>query len=276
MNNCFDEGTLQAWFDGELAANEAAKVAAHLNECLDCAAAAGAVEAENLMLSEGLAAEFAAPVPTERLRQRIDAAVAGFNRAPASSARRSSWSVLTEFFASFRPLAYASVVAMILVAAIVGFVYFRNQKPTSIANSNRQPPVVTRAPQQAAEQVAQHPTEEVSNPVLPSRPKITSVAYGKKTKSPAKAPEPDATSLSWQEQQYQYAIARLDEAIKIQPPLRPALQVEYEYNMALIDNAITTGRDVAKKKPKDPQAAQSVLTAYQNKIDLMNQIADAR
>src|SRR5207248_8641334 len=54
MKNCINEGALQAWFDGELDADEAANVAAHLNACLQCAEAARAVEAENLILSEGL------------------------------------------------------------------------------------------------------------------------------------------------------------------------------------------------------------------------------
>ena len=83
-------------------------------------------------------------------------------------------------------------------------------------------------------------------------------------------------SLAWQERQYQNAIAKLNEAIKAQAPLRPSLQVEYEYNLALVDNAIANTRDVARKNPKDPQATQFMLAAYQSKVDLMNQIAEAR
>ena len=88
--------------------------------------------------------------------------------------------------------------------------------------------------------------------------------------------EEQATSLAWQERQYERAIAKLNEAIKAQAPLRPSLRVEYEYNLAVIDNAITTTRDVARKNPNDPQATQFMLAAYQSKIDLMNQVADAR
>jgi hypothetical protein len=58
--------------------------------------------------------------------------------------------------------------------------------------------------------------------------------------------------------------------------MRPALQVDYEYNMAVIDSAIKTTRDAAKKNPKDPLANQFMLAAYQSKVDFMNQIADAR
>jgi hypothetical protein len=64
--------------------------------------------------------------------------------------------------------------------------------------------------------------------------------------------------------------------MQTKPPMGPALQVEYEHSLAVINNAIAATRDVARKNPKDPQAAQFVLTAYQSKVDLMNQFADLR
>ena len=76
MRKCIDEGTLQAWFDGELDANAAADVAAHLHSCIHCGEAARTLEVENLILSQGLSAEFVEAVPTERLRQRVKSAVA--------------------------------------------------------------------------------------------------------------------------------------------------------------------------------------------------------
>ncbi|HYX27649.1 MAG TPA: zf-HC2 domain-containing protein [Pyrinomonadaceae bacterium] len=274
MKNCIDEGTLQAWFDGELPANKAAEIAAHLNACASCAETARTVEAENLLLSEGLAVEFAAPIPSERLRERLDAVVAG-RQATTVGIRQSRRNPVAEFFASFRPLAYASVAAMILLAAIIGFVYFKHQERTSIAIGSN-PAAVTPAPKQSPEQIVQRNLDEVPNPLPATSPQLTQVSYKSKAQPRTKAFEPHATSLSWPEQQYKYAIAKLNEAIKIQPPLKPSALVEYEYNMAVIDNEIAAGRAAAKKNPKDPQAAQSVLTAYQNKIDLMNQIADAR
>jgi hypothetical protein len=100
--------------------------------------------------------------------------------------------------------------------------------------------------------------------------------HGPKRTNRNQVNESDATSLSWQERQYDYAIAKLNDAIKIQPPLRPSLEVEYQYNLARVDNVIQSSRDVARKNPKDLQAAQSMLAAYQSKVDLMNQIANAR
>ena len=270
MKNCIDEEIMQAWFDGELPADEAAKVAAHLRVCVECAESARTVEAENQILSEGLAAEFAAPVPTERLREHLDAAVAGLNKSSAPASRESPWLTVTEFFGSLRLLAYASAAAIIVLAAFLAFVYLKKDKaapprlvqdnprqvsPTIPKDSPGSEPAPNRAPQKSPEFAAVNPPQPARRP---------------------KAPAPDATSFSWQEHQYQYAIARLKEAIKTQPPMRPALQVDYEFNIAVIDNAIATTRDAARKNPKDPLTNQFVLAAYQSKIDFMNQIADAR
>lgn len=274
MKNCIDEGNLQAWLDGELAADEAANFASHLNICAQCAAAATTAEAESLILSEALANEFAATVPTEALRRRLDSAVAGLHQTKAPAASGSRWSAFTEFFGSFRPLAYASVAAIIVLAAIVGFVYLKKDRTNSIAKDN-QPPVVTPAPQGSPEQIVQQPHDSVLNPVPSTSPELT-VSYKPKPMRRPKAAEPDATSLAWQQSQYENAIAKLNDALKTQPPMRPALQVEYEYNIAVIDSAIATTRDAARKNPKDPLANQFMLAAYQSKIDFMNQIADAR
>ena len=275
MKNCIDEGTLQAWFDGELAAEAAANVAAHLNHCGECAAAANLVETESLMLSEALAPEFGAPVPTAALRQRVDLAVERLHDRKASIAGPSRWSAFAEFF-SFRSLTYASAAAVIAIAAIAGFVYLKNQKAPGLANTNNAPaPVNPLTPKNPPEQAQNHSPEPVSKPDSAAPVYVAggqTVKHVKRTN----APEPDATSIAWQERQYENAISKLHDALKTQPPMRPALRVDYEYNMAVIDNAIKTTRDAAKKNPKDPLANQFMLAAYQSKVDFMNQIADAR
>jgi hypothetical protein len=164
---------------------------------------------------------------------------------------------------------------MIILVAIIGFVYFKNHQPTSIANNNQSPAASPETPKQTPILVKQESPEP---PINPQPPKPSYVAAGPPPKRVrrANASEPDARSLAWQERQYESAIAKLHEALKTQPPMRPALQVEYEYNMAVIDNAIATTRDAASKNPKDPLANQFMLAAFQSKVDFMNQIADAR
>ena len=75
MTRCLDEATLQSYFDGELSGEMMEHATLHLASCSTCAAAAREMEEEINLLMTALAPEFEASVPTERLRQRIDAAV---------------------------------------------------------------------------------------------------------------------------------------------------------------------------------------------------------
>ena len=58
--------------------------------------------------------------------------------------------------------------------------------------------------------------------------------------------------------------------------MRPALQAEYEKNLALVDRALAATRNAAKKNPNDPDAVEFMFTAYQSKVNLLNTVADAR
>ena len=77
MKQCLDEGMLQSYFDGELPTSLMESATSHLASCASCAAAVRELEEENALLSEAFALEFSESVPTERLRRRVDAAVAG-------------------------------------------------------------------------------------------------------------------------------------------------------------------------------------------------------
>jgi hypothetical protein len=59
-------------------------------------------------------------------------------------------------------------------------------------------------------------------------------------------------------------------------PMRPALQSEYQRNLAMLDRAIAATRNAAKSNPNDPDAAEFMYAAYQTKVDFLNQVADSR
>ena len=272
MRNCFDEGKLQTWSDGALNAKEAANVAAHVNLCARCAETARTIEAENLIVTEGLASEFAAAVPSDRLRQRLNTAVAALQYPDVPVVTQSRWRAALESFALFRPLAYASIAVAVLFAGILGFVYLKNERIPAAIAAQTVPgfgfPVI------ATELLKED--QPVSVPIaVPTASRNSARARASLARNPNRTYRPEAMSLAWQESQYQYAIAKLNEAIKIQPPMRPSMQVEYEYNMAVINSAIATTRDAARRKPNDPLAAQFMLTAYQSKVDLLNEVANA-
>ena len=268
MRKCIDEGTLQAWFDGEPDVNAAADVAGHLHSCIHCGEAARILEVENLILSQGLSAEFVEAVPTERLRQRVKSAAASGLQVTAVPTINGSWvNAVRILFPSLRAVAYASIAAAILITGIVVGVTRRRERSAPSVEQVKPKEVVAPKPQTTPEP----PREAVA-----SGPSRTPAPLRPKPSRSRRTSEPDAMSLAWQEKQYRRAFAQLDEAIKAQAPLRPSLRVEYEYNLAMIDNTIISTREIARKKPKDPLAAQSMLAAYQSKIDLMNQLAQAR
>src|SRR5688572_1308587 len=148
MRNCIDEGTLQAWFDGELDANAAADVATHLPACIQCGEAARTLEVENLMLSQGLSTEFVDAVPTERLRQRVKAAVASASEVVTVPTINGSWvNAVRNLLPSFRAVAYASVAAAILVAGIFLAVNLRKEPAAPSAGKVQPTEVVAPKPQ---------------------------------------------------------------------------------------------------------------------------------
>jgi hypothetical protein len=269
MKRCIDQGRLQAWFDEQLGAEEMRAVTAHLSECAQCQQTAGAMKDESAIVAAALQQEFDEAVPSERLRLRIDAVVATLPTVRPQVARGAFWSDrLPGIFVSVRPrmFAYASALAVLLLAVGFGLIYLRREKIAPVVNKEAAREAnLSRLPSTAERIVT--PIESAGQPVS-----------GRKNvrKAPARRIIETEPRLSRTERKYEETIADLSAAIKDNPPMRPELQVEYAYNLALIDHAIATTRDVARKNPKDEQAAQFMFAAYQSKVDLMNQIASAR
>jgi len=284
MTRCLDEGKLQSYFDGELPIDMMERVTSHLASCVTCAAMAREVEEESALLNSALAMEFEASVPTERLRERINDAVLGDRIAVAQSTQKASG--LAGFFSGLlnfgtqRTLGYASLAVIIAFAAIMAVVKLRTTPPT-VENATAQ-----AGNKQASDNknvIAQAPPK--SNPEETPKAAIT-IRETPRNFTPrpvraipvsAVAEKPATVKLLPGERSYLKAIARLDSAIKSnQKDMRPALQAEYQRNLAVVDRAIAATRSAAKSNPNDPDAADFMFAAYQSKVDLLNTIADAR
>lgn len=275
MKECIDEGTLQAWFDGELGHEEAAAVAAHLASCPGCAEAAGTVENENLLLSSALGIEFAEGVPTERIHHRLETAIAENQIArpvrAEVSAKAGLWFSLGRllFGSPQRAFGYAGLTAVIILSAILGVVYLRRGEVVPVAQNNTGNPISLAKPSPVAVESTPGtgPAVKPTGPIEPPKNRIV-------RKTP-RANRP-STGLLPGERDYVKTIAALDKSLKSESPMRPSLQVEYEHNVAVLDSAIEMTRDAVRKNPKDTQASQFMLAAYQSKVDLLNQVAEAR
>ena len=298
MTRCLDEAKLQSYFDGELSIDMMESVTSHLASCETCAAAARELEEESALLTTALAAEFEASVPTERLRQRIDAAVLGERVVFAQPTERRSG--LAAFFSDLlsfgtqRTLGFASLAVVLAFAAIIGTVMMRNKPaervtaPSQVAVNEPQPnptQVTTAVDHQiTGKQTTAKQTTGKQNPVpsaivtsAPTPKSVGAIRPNRPSTISASAPKLQPVKLFPGERSYLQTIAKLDSTIKSnKKAMRPSLQVEYERNLAVVDRAIAATRSAAKSNPNDPDAADFMFAAYQSKVDLLNTIADAR
>jgi hypothetical protein len=283
-----DEAKLQSYFDGELSLDMMESVTSHLASCATCAAAAREMEEESALVMSALAAEFETSVPTERLRERIDAVVLGERLAVAEATQKTSG--LAGFFSGLlnfgtqRTLGYASLAVVMAFAAILAVVKLRTAPVQNTANNSQINNQVAVVPQSPA--VTDNNSSAAPNPPAQAvalrkagnegvKGKYQQIKY---TPSVAQKPTPVApVKLLPGERSYLQTIAKLDSTIKSnQKDMRPSLQVEYQRNLAVVDRAIAATRSAAKSNPNDPDAADFMFAAYQSKVDLLNTIADAR
>jgi len=282
MTRCLDEAKLQSYFDGELPLEQMESVTSHLASCANCAAAARELEEESALVMNALAAEFEASVPTERLRQRIDETVLGDRLAIARSSQKTGFFSSLFNFGGQRALGYASLAIVLAFAAIFAVVKMNSTpennpqvaKVTTPAVDNSIQVKTTDNPPAPIAATGSENTApiKVSAPVKSTNPGFRHVKY-----TPPPAPAPAPVKLFPGERAYLQTIARLDSTINSnKKSMRPALQVEYERNLAVVDRAIAATRSAAKSNPNDPDAADFMFAAYQSKVDLLNTIADAR
>jgi hypothetical protein len=281
MKECLDEATLQGYFDGELSGGAAERAAAHLAACMTCAQAAREVQSEMLLLSTALQPEFEVNVPTERLRARLEQAIAELNldqtgrayRVAPSSRNWFGW--VNDLFPGSRTFSYATVAAIVIAAVVLGVMYLRR--------GGQERPALQVAANDGRASTTPKPSPVVSNspvtePTVVKSPELVYTPAPRKLVPRHSTREVESTArLLPGEQGYIKTIAALDATIKSNArPMRPGLQVEYQHNLAVVDDAIAATRAAAQKNPKDPDAAQFLISAYQSKVDLMTQVADAR
>lgn len=294
MRECLDEGILQSYFDGELAGESLKTVTTHLAACQNCTAAARELETELNLLSAALAPELEAAVPTEHLRRRIDAAIAGLHTHSSAVNESSPFSVgawlqslVTPFsVAPQRAFGYAGLVLVLGFAAILGLNQWRPVSPavnqpqvaeTSEPSTKENPGNVVATKVEPVEVAVTPPVNSTANPKTVRVKRPTANLNNQVAKRGVDRND-DAVKLLPGERSYLQTIAELDSTIKSSSnrPMRPALQAEYERNLALVDRALAATRNAAKKNPNDPDAAEFMFAAYQNKVSLLNTVAEAR
>ncbi|HEV2763457.1 MAG TPA: zf-HC2 domain-containing protein [Pyrinomonadaceae bacterium] len=149
---CLDEGLIQSYLDGELSPEETARTEAHMAGCESCAAGVREAEAELAVFMRAFEADAALSVPTERLRERVEASVAGLQVSESRRTvepEREGWSLrgwlasLADVFAltPARAVAFGGLAA-VLAFGVLFAVVRRDVKPSAdeMARSNKPTP----------------------------------------------------------------------------------------------------------------------------------------
>jgi len=292
MRECIEEAVLQSYVDNELSPAMAESVAAHIAACSHCAEALSEVANETEMFATAFEAEMTLDVPTARLRERLDAAIAGMNSPAEILETRRGWSLsgwLTSFAGFFkvspqRAIGFASLIVVIAFAAIFAVIQLRrsanSSKPSDeVAINNRltkpSPTVITTP----SPTVTPSPTPDNTG----TENKPGNRQNQKKQAKPILVPEPNqlpkdelASKPLPGEANYLKAIDSLTTEIEAsgETGMKPSLRAEYERNLAVLDQAINSTRRSARRNRNDPDAAEFLYSSYQSKLDLLSAVAE--
>jgi hypothetical protein len=275
-------------------------VAAHLAACPACAELAREVENENATLNLAFAQEMALSVPTARLRERLETAIkAEPLQAQASSvstppARVREW--LAALVASLT-LVPQSAAALATLAAIVvfGSIFVIGLRPSKNQQGEPSTLVAINPASAGVKSMGDAPFPLAGRKIEAAPESVQTVRGAQLTKARGSAApramfreavyhpdverraEPHVQDLLLPgERGYLQAIASLTVAIKAsgETALKPTQRVEFERNLAMIDQAIAATRHAAWRNPNDPENAKFLYSAYQSKVELLSTVAD--
>ncbi len=286
MIECLQEEVLQSYLDGELRGQRMEQVASHLTLCANCTAFARQLEQENNVLAAALEPEFESAVPSERLRERIDAAIASARVEAAAvhtsaSGLRAWLSSVSNLFA-FTPqrvLGYASLMLIVGFGLIMGMMRWQTVPTIStdpvVATATPAPsPAPTTAPPVNSGPPSSEPNGRKSTVPNERRQRGSAIAARAVRQNESRA---NHVKLLPGERSYLQTIAQLDSTIKSEKAtMKPGVQAEYQRNLAFVDRTLAVARTAAKSNPNDPDATEFMFSAYQSKVDLLNTVAQAR
>jgi hypothetical protein len=287
---CLDEGTLQAYLDGELSHEAAGIAAAHISDCVSCAEALSEATNEMSFLASQFALDADLSVPTSQLRSRIDAAIARLDSPQASESRRTNgWSLsallapLSGLF-TLTPQRMAALATVAVVVVLVSLVLInrttvdKNKDLASSGNGPRTKTTPTPETPSGTPAATPEPSESPRPGTPGGGPKRGSNRKKATPFTPVPAPVLKKLDRNFfpDESQYQSTIASLKKTIKAgDSTLKPSVIADYERNIALLDRTIEETRRVAVNRPGDADAENFLRSAYQSKIALMTTVADS-
>ncbi|HKX83472.1 MAG TPA: hypothetical protein VJL58_04560 [Pyrinomonadaceae bacterium] len=294
MSEHFDIGTIQAFLDGEASPEISARLTDHAADCDICALALADAEDQNSFVFSALEREMNTLVPTQRLWSRINESIEVEKRSTPLWQK-----VLTAVTAQLRNPSFATAFGVLLIAGMFALVW--NFRSTSVnspiqavatsststgpASGQTQTVDVAVNPSDAipspSGELTQSPVTYVGTTNLPAkelRKLVTNASYSSNNSSirPQHAVIRE-TSIGYLpgEESYVKTISELKQNVdaKKDTVLTPSSRVAYERDMAVVDDSINKMKKVVRSNPKNQAARQVLYSSYQDKIDLLNSVA---
>lgn len=300
MEKCFDTGTIQAFLDGELNNDLSETIACHIAECGVCALSLAEAEEETAFAFSALEQEFNTLVPTQRLWTKINDSI-------EQTKSKFVWETV---FANFRLLfanrSIAAFASFLIVAGIFAVVWSSQFKEsadgdkTYIAQNDSAPKKKIILPEQITESFDKPDEKSFVTPTAAknlsatkneSNYRIVKANFaepevikegGKQPLSPkatndfSNPVEPVTANYLPGEEIYIKTIATLEKNVDSRKDevLKPSARFSFEKDLAVVNDAIDKMKTQVRRNPKNEAAKQVLIATYQNKIDLLNSVAE--
>ncbi len=285
---CFEIGTIQAFLDGETAPDVSLRLTDHVAACDDCARLMAEADEENAVVFSTLERELNTLVPTQRLWSRINETI------EVEKSRMSVWQKLLVFIRVSLANPSITVAAGILLVlgmfAVVVTVRDRNEVGPTVAQNAPTAPTVSSAPNTTVMVDTTGDRLAIPNSGVTASPVTVSKFKDREMRALAASVRGNQHEIRPQnalyttpaddrylpgEESYVKTISELKQNVDSQKDsvMTPSSRVSYERDMAVVNDSIKRMRDVVKKNPRNQAARQVLYSSYQDKIDLLNSVA---
>lgn len=296
---CIEIGAIQAFLDGETNPALSLKIGDHIADCDKCAALLAHAEEESSIVFSALERELNTLVPTQRLWSRINESIA------VEKSNAPVWQRVFGFLSSnLATPSFASAFGLLIVFGMIATFLTLQPEVFNTTGSvvNNMPPVPGPV-QKAAEEV--NIAALGSDDVIASTPAESDTqddtTFAKTTSLPAEkvkrlVANANDNSVRQQvraehaiyrseadaapgylpgEESYVRTIADLKQSVDGQKDtvMTPSSRVSYERDMAVVNDSIKRMQEVVRKNPQNQAAKQVLYSSYQDKIDLLNSVA---
>ena len=280
--NCFEIGTIQAFLDGELASETSVRLTDHIAACDACARLMAEADEENSVVFSALERELNTLVPTQRLWSRINESI------EVEKSHAPLWHKVLAFArASLANPSIAVAAGIILVVGMFVLLYTPGETVNdNVAHNGLVPagpvgPVTPDNSGEASAALTSAAQENEKTPRVAYKAKESNLSADKiraittELTKPVEAPQPQYAGYLPGEESYVKTIADLKQNVDTQKDtvFTPSTRVSYERDMAVVNDSIKRMREVVKKNPRNQAARQVLYSSYQDKIDLLNSVA---